>query len=267
MSEAEELALIRAAQRGDMDAANRIIKHHAPFAQKVAYYYAQRHAANGVAEYQDYLQAALDGLWQGLRLYKPKKGATYLGYATNWIRQRCIQQLRDLNGPVRYPDKCFFVLREAKKKTKDVCGPSALADAIETIEAAEFHREAAKSAALRDHQLDFPWEASSSDGRSFLPHDKKLPSELQVQSTAEEDFDEARLTENLRDFVSLLTPREQWVVASYYGFHTTEKTLEAIGERLGLSRERIRQIRDRAICKLRRIYPELKQGERPAWAQ
>ena len=238
--------LVVAAKAGDRDARASLIETCLPRIASLARRYRYRTRIERV----DLLQEGVVGLLRALERYDPSLGVPFWGYAVWWVRQAMQQLVSELALPVILSDRALRQLA----RIKDVHGsyvqehghePSA----AELAAGADVSREhAAKLIAVDQpaRRLDEPVAAEDGNLGTF--------GELLVDPIAEDEYERVigRMeVAQLRSLLSGLDDRERMVLRARYGLGGEEQTLREIGGRLGLSAERVRQIEQRALGKLR----------------
>ena len=193
-----------------------------------------------------------EGLLKAVKKFDPDKGVKFISYAVWWIRQTVLQALAEQTRSVRIPlNQNSNLVRLSRTETaltqvlgrtptdQEIAGE--MNEPVETIRA--LRRVAASELSL-DAPLDRGDRDSSSFGERFAGSEADEIEE-EVESQARREFLE-------RMFEKYLTERERKILYLYYGLDEgEERTLEEIGMLLGVTRERIRQIRNRAFEKLR----------------
>jgi RNA polymerase primary sigma factor len=193
-----------------------------------------------------------EGLLKAVKKFDPDKGVKFISYAVWWIRQTVLQALAEQTRSVRIPlNQNSNLARLARTDTQltqqlgrsptDQEIADEMGEPLETIRA--LRRVAASELSL-DAPIDRSDRDSSSFGERFAGADGG-DIEEDVEAMARRDFLEQM-------FETYLTERERKILYLYYGLDDgEERTLEEIGSLLGVTRERIRQIRNRAFEKLR----------------
>ncbi len=244
----EERRLARLARTGDQVAAERLVTANLRFV--IAF--VKRYQGHGL-ELGDLVAIGNEGLLRAVRKFDPDRGVKFISYAVWWVRQAVLKALAEQTRSVRFPlNQNTAVVRFAKaqgllaqelgRTPTDEELATALAQSIEDI------REA-KRLFVTEVSLDAP--VDSGDTRSATLGER-LP--MGESSEIESRTDESLRREFLdRLFRRYLTPRERRILSLYYGLDPQEeaRTLEEIGTALGVTRERIRQLRERAFAKLR----------------
>ena len=187
-----------------------------------------------------------------MKKFDPDKGVKFISYAVWWIRQTVLQALAEQTRAVRIPlNQNSNLARLARTDTQltQTLGRSPTDQEIaqemeEPVETIRALRRVAASELSLDAPIDRGARDSSSYGERFAGAAGE-DIEEDVEAIARRDFLETM-------FESYLTERERKILYLYYGLDDgEERTLEEIGSLLGVTRERIRQIRNRAFEKLR----------------
>lgn len=244
---AEERALARRARTGDKEAAERLVTANLRFV--ISYVKKYQGRGLGLAEL---VCIGNEGLLKAVKKFDPDKGVKFISYAVWWIRQTVLQALAEQTRSVRIPlNQNSNLARLARTNTaltqqlgrtptdqelaQEMCEP------LETI-------RALRRVAASELSLDAPIDRSDRDSASFgerFSGAEASEIENDVEAIARRDY-----LENM--FEEYLTERERKILYLYYGLDDgEERTLEEIGSLLGVTRERIRQIRNRAFEKLR----------------
>ncbi|MBT8335712.1 MAG: RNA polymerase sigma factor RpoD/SigA [Gemmatimonadetes bacterium] len=240
----QEKILGARAQKGDEDAVQELARANLRFVISVAKKYQNR----GVS-LTDLIQEGNVGLVTAARKFDPEQGVKFISYAVWWIRQAILAALANHGRSVRVPlnraSDLARIFRE-KERLKQELGrePSPeelsaatdltpeLVESLQTLNAAEI-------------RLDAPIGDSE---------DSQLVERFITEEAAEPEIEvESRLlTEAVTEALATLDARDAKVLRLYFGLEgEREHTLEEIGNMLGVTRERIRQLRDRALRRLR----------------
>ena len=240
-----EVALAASARQGDEDALNRLICSNLRFVVSVAKKY--RH--QGVA-LEDLINAGNLGLMRAARKFDETRGIKFISYAVWWVRQAILEAMAEQSRIVRVPigqaGKVYQLGKRARTLQQEL-GREATVDEI-AVELGVTQEEVAATLRIaRAHlSLDAP-VAGDEDTKlvDFVSDEgSQSPDEPVVQTT---------MAESLASAMGALRPREQRVVNLYFGLTGGDPcTLEDIGDLLGVSRERVRQIKDRALARLRK---------------
>lgn len=238
----EEVKLARKIRRGDADALNRLVQANLRFVVTVARSYQGR--GLGLA---DLIEEGNLGLMKAAKRFDEKRGFRFISYAIWWIRQSILQALHDHSRVVRIPvnraARASRIERTAQALEQTLGRPASLSDVAEALKITEDEVREHQALIQRAVSLDAP---AVDDGETPL---------LQLLSDDTQDADERiaekDLAKDLREAMQDLDPRERKILTDYFGMETGEGvTLESIGKELGLTRERVRQLKERGIRKL-----------------
>ena len=232
------------AQKGDEEAVQELAKANLRFVISVAKKYQNR----GVS-LTDLIQEGNVGLVTAARKFDPNQGVKFISYAVWWIRQAILASLANHGRAVRVPlnraSDLARIFRE-KERLKQELGrdpmPEELSNATDLTPELIESLQTLNAAEIR---LDAPI-GDSEDSQlveRFITEEAAEP-ELEVENRL--------LTESVSEALGTLDPRDAKVLRLYFGLEgEREHTLEEIGNLLGVTRERIRQLRDRALRRLR----------------
>jgi RNA polymerase primary sigma factor len=244
---AKERALAHKARAGDKQAAERLVTANLRFV--ISYVKKYQGRGLGLAEL---VCIGNEGLLKAVKKFDPDKGVKFISYAVWWIRQTVLQALAEQTRSVRIPlNQNSNLVRLSRTETAltQTLGRTPTDDEIademgEPVDTIRALRRVAASELSLDAPLDRGDRDSSSFGERFAGAEAEEIEE-EVESQARREFLE-------KMFEKYLTERERKILYLYYGLDEgEERTLEEIGTLLGVTRERIRQIRNRAFEKLR----------------
>ncbi|MFQ5745664.1 MAG: RNA polymerase sigma factor RpoD/SigA [Gemmatimonadota bacterium] len=244
---AEEREIARRARRGDRQAAERLVTANLRFVIS----YVKKYQGRGL-NLAELVCIGNEGLLKAVKKFDPDKGVKFISYAVWWIRQTVLQALAEQTRSVRIPlnqNSNLVKLSRTETALTQKLGrsPTDREIAEEMKEPVETVR-ALRRVASAELSLDAPLDKSDRDSASFgerFSGAEEGDIEVDVEAQARREFLE-------KMFESYLTERERKILVLYYGLDDGEEmTLEQIGELLGVTRERIRQIRNRAFDKLR----------------
>lgn len=244
----EERALARRARGGDEAAAAALVTANLRFV--IAY--VKRYQGHGL-ELGDLVAIGNEGLWRAVRKFDPDRGVKFISYAVWWVRQAVLKALAEQTRSVRFPlNQNTVVVRFARAQglLAQQLGrtPTDEELATATQQPVEDVR-AARRLFVTEVSLDAPVDGG--DARAATLGERLATTDVnEIEARADEVLRREFIDRLFRRY---LTPRERRILSLYYGLDPDGETLtlEEIGEALGVTRERIRQLRERAFAKLR----------------
>lgn len=241
----QEADLSRRIQAGDQDALNRLVCANLRFVVAIA----KRYRHQGVAM-ADLINEGNIGLMRAAEKYDHEKGVKFISYAVWWVRQAIVQALSENAHTVRIPvhraGAAYRLGRQVDALRQQLGREPTHQELAEELQVTTRELEQSLPGAREAISLDAP---AGDEGELNL---------LDVISDDDgESADEPTLENGMMDTVhsamAALRPREATIVRLYFGFDGEEPmTLEAIGELLGITRERVRQIKERGLARIRR---------------
>jgi RNA polymerase primary sigma factor len=239
----EERELARRARAGDKEAAERLVTANLRFV--ISYVKKYQGRGLGLAEL---VCIGNEGLLKAVKKFDPDKGVKFISYAVWWIRQAILQALAEQSRIVRVPLNRAGALHRIGRRSSALLqelGRQPTAQEIaEDLDLSE--EEVASTLAISQSHL-------SLDAPLLPGEDSRLMDYLPDQFSPDpedETYDQA-LRETVDHALASLTEREAKVLRLYYGLdHQEPMTLEEIGALLGITRERVRQIKEKAISRL-----------------
>ncbi len=244
LTAAQELAIARKVQAGDPDAMQELVKRNLRFVISVAKKYQNR----GLA-LTDLIGEGNVGLLTAARKFDPDMGVKFISYAVWWIRQAILAALARHGRTVRVP----------LNRTADLSRIVRTAEALrQELRREPTPEEIAASTGLALDVVQALAALNTADVRLDAPLDPDGDRTLIDRFVADEQGDvEAQamdkfLSDEIETALRTLPPRDAKVLRLYFGLDgDREHTLEEIGGMLGVTRERVRQLRDRALKRLR----------------
>ena len=263
----EEVRLGKLARKGDQRAIQKLVEANLRFVVKVA----NRFSGAGPS-LLDLINTGNIGLIEAARRFDPARNVKFISYAVWWIRQAIMQMLAEQGGPTRLPLKQAGLLYKVRSlteaMTKDRDAEPTAREIAQWLVAAENRGKDRKPAkaqlerqveakmreveeiqrvARRPVSLDSPVGEDSDTAYLDLMADEGAPS-------VDRELLESSLRTEIAGLLGRLAPREREVLELRFGISADEPmTLEDVGQKLGLSRERIRQIEKKAKKKLQRL--------------
>ncbi len=240
----QEVAIARKVRAGDEEAMQELVKRNLRFVISVAKKYQNR----GMA-LTDLIGEGNLGLLTAARKFDPDQGVKFISYAVWWIRQAILASLARQGRTVRVP----------LNRTADLSRIVRTAETLrQDLQREPTPEEIAAGTGLALDVVQSLAALNTSDVRLDAPLDPDGERSLIDRFIADEQGDtEARamdrfLSEEIEHALRTLPPRDAKVLRLYFGLDgDREHTLEEIGGMLGVTRERVRQLRDRALRRLR----------------
>jgi RNA polymerase primary sigma factor len=240
----EEVELAKRIRQGDQRALEKLTKANLRFVVSVAKQY-----QNQGLSLADLINEGNIGLIKAAKRFDETRGFKFISYAVWWIRQAILQSLAEQSRIVRLPLNRVGTLHKIGKVSSSLQQEYGREPSANEIAKELSLTEGEVSDTLKisnSHlSLDAPFSVSEDNSLIDILEDEEQPSP-----------DESLLCDSLRveieKALDTLTPREAEVINLYFGLnHEKPLTLEEIGARFSLTRERVRQIKEKAIRRLR----------------
>lgn len=239
----EEADLARQIHKGDAVALDRLVRANLRFVVSVA----KQYQGQGMG-LVDLINEGNVGLIKAAQMFDETRGFKFVSYAVWWIRQSILQALAENSRLVRLPlNQIGYVSKVNRFYNRFVQENERQPSTAEIAEALGMESEKVNAALLtsgRHVSMDAPLVE---DEDSCLLDLMTCRDADAADSTLVSDS----LKEEVQRAINMLPEREAQVIKMYYGFNCSEMGLEEIGERLNLSRERVRQIKEKALNILR----------------
>ncbi len=240
----EEKELVQRVKQGDDRAAlNRLILGNLRFVVSIA----RRYQGKGLPLLELINEGNL-GLYKAAKRYDPSREVKFISYAIWWIRQSIQKALFEQVGAVRIPPNKLALVNRFKKALIQNGG-----DYGKTISLPDFKESEKEIAEIMEKIADVSLNApigSDADGRDPVT---TLMDVLGSEGSQEPDSEKAELSRIIDSVLGQMSEREEKVLRMYYGInYSREFTLDEIGKKLKLTRERVRQIKNKSLRKLLR---------------
>jgi|GEM_PF-562526 len=258
-----ERRLVRAAKQGDARAKARLVEAFLPQISSLARIYRESPSIQRV----ELLQEGVVGLLRALERYDPDLGVPFWSYAVWWVRQAMQQLVAELTRPVVLSDRALRQLARLRDAQRAAVAERTPPTVTELARRAEVPVEQAKTLLAVD-QLPRSLEEPLSDEDGQLSSLGELIEDPLAEGEYERVLDAVE-AEELRALLAGLSEREREIVRARHGLNGRRQSLAEVGGRLGLSAERVRQLEQRALGKLRAIAgdadgPPRAGGDAPA---
>ena len=244
VSPEEEVELAQRIRKGDQEALEKLTRANLRFVVSVAKQY-----QNQGLSLPDLINEGNLGLIKAAEKFDETRGFKFISYAVWWIRQSILQALAEQSRIVRLPlnqvgslNKINKALGKFEQENERQPSTDELADMIDIPKdkIADTLRVSG-----RHVSVDAPFvEGEDNSLLDVLPNDDS--------PSADKGLTNESLSTEIERALQILTPREREIIKSFFGIGCQEMTHEEIGERLDLTRERVRQIKEKAIRKLKK---------------
>ena len=243
ISAEEEVELARRIKTGDRKALEKLTKANLRFVVSVAKQY-----QNQGLSLPDLINEGNIGLLKAAEKFDETRGFKFISYAVWWIRQSILQAVAEQGRVVRLPlnqvgsvNRINKVLSKFEQENERRPSVDEIADKTDLP-----HEKIEDVLKVNTRQVSVDAPMADGDGTSMIDF---------MQSDSDSSTDEELLKESLRaeiaSALSVLNDRERNVIEAFYGINQPECTMEEIGKKYGLTRERVRQIREKAIRRLK----------------
>lgn len=239
----EEVELAQKIKKGDRRALERLTRANLRFVVSVAKQY-----QNQGLSLPDLINEGNVGLIKAAEKFDETRGFKFISYAVWWIRQSILQAIAEQSRIVRLPlnqvGSVNKINREFNKFEQEHERRPSVDEIADRIDLPEDKIEEAMKVNNRHVSMDAPFVDGEDNSLLDVLADNDMPmaDKALVQESLRKEIDRA---------IELLNDREQKVVRAFFGIGSPEMTLEEIGEKYNLTRERVRQIKEKAIRRLR----------------
>ena len=250
LSPQEEVELAARIKKGDKKAREQMIKANLRLVVKIAHDY-----ENFGLPLLDLISEGNIGLMKAVERFDPAKGGKLSTYGSWWIKQSIKRALANQSKTIRLPvhlvDKISRMRRTALK-LQEIFGREPTDEELADEMRLSVSRVAQmRTAAIRPASLDAPIGDDDNNSFAEVVQDEGA-------NTPYENLEEKTVTGMLQEMVKTLDERESTILRYRFGLDGgSEKTLEEVGARFGVTRERVRQIQNIALIKLRKMIEKL----------
>ena len=250
----EEIALAARIKKGDKKARELMIKANLRLVVKIARDY------DGIGlPLLDLISEGNIGLMKAVERFDPSKGGKLSTYGSWWIKQSIKRALANQSKTIRLPvhlvDKISKMRRVAMRLQEEFGREPTDEELAEELGTSSTRISQMRMAAVRPASLDAPIGDEDSNNFAEVVQDENA-------DTPYEMLEDKTVTGMLQEMVKKLDPREATILCFRFGLDGgSEKTLEEVGEKFGVTRERVRQIQNIALRKLRKMIEKLEANK------
>jgi len=243
LSSAEEASLAKRIRAGEQEALNELTEANLRFVVSIAKQYANQ----GVA-LEDLINEGNVGLIRAAKGFDESKGCRFITYAVWWIRQAILQALAEQSRIVRLPlnrvGELYKMGRAARELGHSLGRNPSTNEIADELDVSRGDVEGMMSIHSTHLSLDSPvYEGSDKTFQEMISDDDDIPPDEAVVQTA--------MKRSVAGMLDILDQRERTIIQLFFGINTDRRhTLAEIGRTMGISRERVRQLKNRAISKL-----------------
>ena len=239
----EEVELAKRIRNGDREALEKLTKANLRFVVSVAKQY-----QNQGLSLPDLINEGNMGLIKAAEKFDETRGFKFISYAVWWIRQSILQAIAEQSRIVRLPlnqvSSVNKINRVANRFEQENERKPSIQELAEQVDIPQEKIEDAVKVNGRHVSMDAPF--SESDENSLL--DVLVNDDSPM---ADRELVMESLRNEIKQALKSLNDRERMILEAFFGIDQPEMTLEEIGEKFGLTRERVRQIKEKAIRRLR----------------
>jgi len=246
ISREDEAELARRIRVGDQEALDKLVRSNLRFVVSVA----KKYQNQGVS-LSDLINEGNLGLIRAGHKFDETKGIKFISYAVWWIRQSILQALAEQSRIVRVPLNRAGALHRIGKRAsallQELGREATHAEIAEGMDISE--EEVAKTMSISQVHLSLDAPLTPGEDNRLLDYLADT-----VSSAPDEQTIEKALTKAIEESLGSLKEREARILRLYFGLEDHEPmTLEEIGVLMGITRERVRQIKEKALSRLRHV--------------
>lgn len=243
----EEVELCEKIKQGDMEARKKLILHNLRFVISVA----KRYQSLGY-KLGDLIAIGNIGIIKAAEAFDHTRGFKFISYAVWWIRQQIMSEIGFKNNGIKIPGNRVSLMYKINKFKDKFYTENQRDPLVEEIaEGVGVDYEIVKDVIAASETL------SSLDAPIEEGEDKEMSAFLEDESDFENEFaEEDRIRNLVHNALSVLNPKERFILKSLFGIECREKTLDELSEMLDQGKESIRSIRKTAMEKIKMFLKE-----------
>lgn len=244
----EEIALSKRIKNGDTSAINRLVEANLRFIISVAKQY-----QNKGLPLVDLIQAGTEGAIKACKLWDASRGFKFISYAVWWIRQSITQALTSECRTIRIPTSQIVLMNKINKaitKFEQENSRKPTSEELSSITGISVDKIDLNLVSVgKPTSLDTPFkdEEDASSLLDVIPNDNTDINNSLTQET---------VSKEIKEVLSKLSNREHDVILMIFGLGMNPMTYEEIGARFGITSERVRQVQNEALTKIRMKYKD-----------
>lgn len=246
LTQEEEVKLFQKMESGDQEAKEKIITHNLRLVASIARNYEGK---NSFLDYDDLIQSGNEGLTRAVEKYDVSKGYKFSTYATYWIKQaigRAIaNQSRTIRTPVHISEALATIAKAENNLIQTLGREPTIAEIAETTGLPEDKVTLYKSSSKVPLSIDASIDDSDETDMSDVIADTDHP-------TPENSLEKEEQKNSINKVLNTLPEIEKNIIELRFGLKNGQpKTLEETSKELGITKDKVRQLEDRALRKLR----------------
>jgi RNA polymerase primary sigma factor len=215
--------------------------------QRLVISIAKRHQGRGLP-LEDLFQSGIKGLMRAAEDFDYRRGNKFSTYATNWIRQTIQRDAAETGRTIRIPihtqDRLAEILKVSEGLTREFDRKPTITELSQSIKMPQKRIHDLLMAGPAPLSLDAP---TGEEGEGTLG--EVIPSN--GHGNPQQNLEREMLLQHTKELLSQLNPREERVIRMRYGLDGPSLKLHEVAEKMGITRERVRQIQENALSKMR----------------
>ncbi len=242
------MELIKKAKEGDKEAIEKLLYANLKYVVAIA----KKYKDKGVP-LADLINEGNMGLLKAIKRFDPNRNVRFMSYAIWWVKQAILNAIANQGKDIRISHAAKLKAKELLDVGENLSQEMGTLSTVQDIAKEMNLPEKEVTEVLRYIQREIPLEAlvREEDSKSHIPEfmaQEALPS-------PEQALRQEAMKKAVQDALKTLTPRERYIVKRFFGLDGDEpEPLSQVAKRLGISRERARQLKDRALKKIRERF-------------